>query len=282
MINCFFVSDLHGRESRYLSLSAKIWKDRPAAVFMGGDLLPHGLHRTDFTGHFVKDFLADIFTDLRTGMGNAYPHVFIILGNDDARSEESHIRECGETGVWQYMTMSCSEFMDFKVFGYPFVNPTPFRMKDWEKYDLSRFVDPGCIPPTDGFRTVPPDYDPEWDTIQKDLQRLTQDEDLSRAVFLFHCPPYNTALDRAELDGQYIDHVPLDVHIGSIAIRRFIEERKPYLTLHGHVHESTRITGKWRDTVGSTPAFNAAHDQQELSIIRFDLQNPENAERILI
>jgi len=40
---------------------------------------------------------------------------------------------------------------------------------------------------------------------------------------VLHSPPYDTGLDRAALDGRSVDHAPLDVHVGSIAIRRFIE-----------------------------------------------------------
>jgi len=36
--------------------------------------------------------------------------------------------------------------------------------------------------------------------------------------------------------------------VGSIAVRRFIEERQPLLTLHGHIHESARLTGDWRES----------------------------------
>jgi len=100
-------------------------------------------------------------------------------------------------------------------------------------------------------------------------------------VFLFHCPPYKTNLDRAALDGKIIDHVPLDVNIGSIAIRESIERYQPILTLHGHVHESTSLTKSWKDTIGKSLCFNAAHDGSKLSVIKFTLENPENAERLL-
>jgi Icc-related predicted phosphoesterase len=98
---------------------------------------------------------------------------------------------------------------------------------------------------------------------------------------LFHSPPYQTNLDRAALDGVKIDHVPLDVYVGSIAIKRFIEERKPMITLHGHVHESARITGFWSEKIGRTFAFNAATDQKGLSIIKLPLNNPAAADRII-
>jgi Icc-related predicted phosphoesterase len=79
-----------------------------------------------------------------------------------------------------------------------------------------------------------------------------------------------------------IDHVPLDVHVGSIAIRRFIEDQQPMITLHGHVHESARITGSWSEKIGRSYAFNAATDQKGLSIIKIPLDHPAFAERIII
>ena len=42
---------------------------------------------------------------------------------------------------------------------------------------------------------------------------------------------------------------------GSIAIERFIEDRQPLLTLHGHVHESARLTGSWQEKIGRHIAF---------------------------
>jgi Icc-related predicted phosphoesterase len=79
-----------------------------------------------------------------------------------------------------------------------------------------------------------------------------------------------------------VDHVPVDVHVGSMAVREFIEIRQPLLTLHGHVHESARLTGSWRDQIGRTFCFSAAHDGPELALIRFDLEHPEAAARELI
>ena len=72
-----------------------------------------------------------------------------------------------------------------------------------------------------------------------------------------------------------MDHAPLDVHVGSIAIRRFIEARQPLVTLHGHVHESARLTGAWQDRIGRTVCLSAAHDGPELALVRFDLEQPE-------
>jgi Icc-related predicted phosphoesterase len=69
--------------------------------------------------------------------------------------------------------------------------------------------------------------------------------------------------------------------VGSIAVKRFIEARQPLLTLHGHVHESARLTGSWRDRIGRTHMFSAAHDGPELALVRFDLDDLDSAERQL-
>jgi Icc-related predicted phosphoesterase len=79
-----------------------------------------------------------------------------------------------------------------------------------------------------------------------------------------------------------VDHAPLDVHVGSIAVRRFIEERQPLLALHGHVHESSRLTGSWKDRIGRTVCLSAAHDGPELAVVRFDPTRPEAATRELV
>ena len=125
-------------------------------------------------------------------------------------------------------------------------------------------------------------HEARYSTIKEDLENLAGSGDLERAVFLFHTPPHETTLDRAALDGKSVDYVPLDLHVGSIAVQRFIQDRQPRITLHGHIHESPRLTGSWNDRMGRTHLFSAAHDGPELALIRFDLASPEQATRTLV
>jgi Icc-related predicted phosphoesterase len=285
MTGCFFVSDLHGSAGRYAALFATIRTERPAAVFLGGDLFPSGLAAAfgAADGNFVRDVLVPGFLRVHRDLGPAAPRVFLILGNDDGRADEESVIEAEATGAWEYVHGRRIAFADWTVYGYNFVPPTPFPLKDWERYDVSRHVDPGCTSPEEGWRTVAvPEREARHATIREDLEQLAGDEDLERAVFLFHAPPYRTRLDRAALDGKAVDHAPLDVHVGSIAIRRFLEERQPLLSLHGHVHESARLTGDWRDRLGRTHCFTAAHDGDDLALVRFDLESPGEATRSLI
>jgi Icc-related predicted phosphoesterase len=139
------------------------------------------------------------------------------------------------------------------------------------------------VSPEEGMRTFPvSDHSSKYSTVKKDLDELTRNEELENAIFLFHAPPYKTRLDRAALDGKVIDHIPLDVHVGSIAIQRFIKTRQPLLTLHGHVHESSRLSHSWRDSIGKTHMFTGAYDGPELALVRFNPKNLEKATRELL
>jgi Icc-related predicted phosphoesterase len=287
MTQCFLASDLHGHLDRYEKLFQAIEADRPGAVFLGGDLLPSGFGMADTPHHsgtgFISDVLCDGFGRLRERLSDQYPRIFVILGNDDPRIEESAMMADGTTGLWQYVHGRRRSYGRYHVYGCAYVPPTPFRLKDWERYDVSRYSDPGCVSPEEGARTVPlSESEARYSTIKEDLDRLIGSDPVGDAVFLFHSPPYRSKLDRAALDGKMIDHVPLDVHVGSIAIRRMIEQRQPLATLHGHVHESARLTGSWRDRIGRTHMFSAAHDGPELALVRFDLDDLDTATRDLI
>jgi len=283
MINAFFVSDLHGKEDRYRKLISKISGEKPQIVFVGGDIFPHFSKSPSPYNDFLRDFLLPELIILKREMNNLYPVILIILGNDDPKGEEI-ILNCGEKiGLWHYIHNKHYTFEEYRIFGYNYVPPTPFQLKDWEKYDVSRFTDPGCISPEDGKHTFDvTENELRNSTILKDLEELGAEYPMEKSIFLFHTPPYQTNLDRAALDGKKIDYAPLDVHVGSIAVKRFIEDKKPLITLHGHVHESARLTGKWMEKIGTTYSFNASSDSKELSLIKFTLEKPQNAVRELI
>jgi Icc-related predicted phosphoesterase len=287
LTTCFFVSDLHGSIDRYEKLFAAIAQEKPTAVFLGGDLLPSGIAALTSADSphqdFISDYLASKLSSLRQQLGKKYPRVFVILGNDDGRFEEAAFVEASKLEIWEYVHNRKVAFADYTVYGYACVPPTPFLLKDWERYDVSRYVDPGCVSPEEGVRSAPiSEHEKRYGTIAKDLQLLIGTEKLDKAIILFHTPPYNTNLDRIGSDGRMVDHVPMETHIGSVAVRRLIESRQPLVTLHGHAHESARITGSWHDRIGTTHMFSAAHDGPELALVRFELEHLDDVVRELI
>jgi Icc-related predicted phosphoesterase len=77
-----------------------------------------------------------------------------------------------------------------------------------------------------------------WDIVNKAYQHVTH---APIKVLISHTPPFNTA---ADLIGS-------GVHVGSTAIRKFIEEKQPDFCFTGHIHES-----RGEDRIGHTLILN--------------------------
>lgn len=284
MIKALFISDLHGSKQKYDLLFKKILSEKPAAVFIGGDLLGFtGLDSTfPASFDFFYDFLQPELQRLRTHLKKEYPQVYIILGNDDSKSHEDVLIDISTTGLLTYVHDRKVQFMGYSVVGYSYVPPSPFLNKDWEKYDVSQFTDVGCVSPEEGYRSIAVlTENLRFYTIKYDLDVLFKNSDMNKTICLFHTPPYQTHLDRAALDGKMIDYAPLDVHVGSIAVKKFIEKKQPYITLHGHIHESTRITGLWNQKIGKTFSFQGASETDDYAILIIDMENPQDAVRVV-
>lgn len=285
MTTAHFVSDLHGAPSRYETLFRHLAENPPDILFMGGDLFPGALQARFgvVSGTAFIDGILLSLQKLKKQLGSRYPDIYVILGNDDGRYWEDGVLEIAAEGYWHYLHNRHVAWRGYDLFGYNYVPPTPFRLKDWERFDVSRYVDPGCSAPDEGVLSVPvSEVELNWTTIAEDLEHLTAGYSLERAIMLFHAPPYQTCLDRAALDGKMIDHAPLDVHVGSIAIRRLIDERQPFLTLHGHVHEASRITGAWSQRLGRTCSIGGAIDAPELALVNIPLSDLSRTQRFLL
>ena len=172
MTLCFFASDLHGHADRYHKLFQAIRKESPDILFLGGDILPSAsllFSSLDFDHmDFINGYLLKKLIELREELASKYPKIFIILGNDDGRFAEAGILDAASKEVWQYIHNTRVLFEEYSIFGYSYIPPTPFLLKDWEKYDISRHVDPGCISPEEGVRSFPVlDSSIKYSTIKK-------------------------------------------------------------------------------------------------------------------
>lgn len=73
------------------------------------------------------------------------------------------------------------------------------------------------------------------------LRKASENLRVKRLILVSHCPPKNTKVDQAHAN----------LHIGSVAVRAFIEEVKPILVVCGHAHEARGV-----DRVGETLIVN--------------------------
>lgn len=80
------------------------------------------------------------------------------------------------------------------------------------------------------------------------LQRTLAQKGSQRWILISHSPPINSKVDRTWA-GE---------HVGSIAVRNIMEQKKPILVVCGHIHES-----RGTDEIGEVPVVNvgpAVHD----------------------
>ena len=274
------ISDVHGNEVNFRKLCGYIRQYLPEAVFIAGDILPN-YYVTD-PEEFIKDFLKPLFTDLKEELKQNYPAIYLIPGNDDAAVSCEYFEMLETKELLYFVNKKVIKKDEYTVIGYPYIPPTPFLLKDWEKYDVSRFVPRDTVSPEDGIRSIEiPANIKKYGTIKDDLDELSEEiNDFSNTICLFHSPPVETNLDKI-----YANNINGDkriLSVGSYAIRKFIEKKQPLITFHGHIHESSDISGKWDDFIGGTYCVNAAHSGNELAVTVFDTDDLGKTKRILL
>jgi Icc-related predicted phosphoesterase len=85
-------------------------------------------------------------------------------------------------------------------------------------------------------------YEPKEEEIEKGLEKGYGEIKEARIKFqVTHAPPANTRLDV----------IPSGAHVGSEAVRKFIEEKQPHVAVCSHIHESRGI-----DFIGKTKIIN--------------------------
>ncbi len=266
-----YTSDLHGIKDLYAGLFELAEQKEAQAVIIGGDMLPiHGPFQ--YSLQEQKDFIfAYLEPTIRAFLAQApRATVYAMLGNDDWQANNTHLRNLEGNGILQLLHAQKHDLGGgYDLIGYGHVPPTPFSVKDGERRDLRGDVVDGqrctaCLSQGTKIVTVDPcQYFAGMKSIEEELEELPRVRNSRKTVYVMHSPPFQTNLDRL-FDGRWI---------GSRAIRTFIEKHQPYLTLHGHIHESSEISATYLDRIGKTICVNPGQSTEELYAIVFELEN---------
>lgn len=271
-----FTSDLHGEISLYEQLLKFTRGYCPEVILLGGDLLPSfppTRRYEDMVSHqraFINEFLLPFFKRIKDSLPEI--HLFSIPGNWDLAYPDL-FREPIEG--WLDLTLKKYRLNKYEMIGYPFVPPTPFRPKNYEKRDneLSPWPpqkNPSYLRISDQGNNLHP-IDPylylnSQETIKEDLNNLPKPTNPRKTLYVTHSPPFGTRLDRIESGGS----------VGSQSIRLFIEETQPLITLHGHIHESPKWSGAYVERIGETIAINPGQFiSSDLHLVTFEIENIE-------
>lgn len=260
----------------------------PGAVILGGDLIPDwkGSIAASIQAH--KLWVQEKLLPRLEKFNDEFPHIPVLLdlGNDDIAAVRPLMEERNGT-ILHLLHMNVVRIAEgLVVAGYMKVNPTPFSIKDHEKPDCrDRYGlnDPGVAQA--GFTTVsgvdrPHVLRPTDGTMEEDLERLSDllDRDPWRndpVVFVSHCPPRDTALDRTGTG----------INVGSLAVRRFIErwssKGRLRVSLHGHIHESPWKSGRAWQFVGNVPCFNVGQLPKVLRALLLETEDVVQSARVV-
>jgi len=264
-----FTSDLHGDEAHYSRLVALAASQQPALLILGGNCLPDdsALNPTQLgkgQPQFVRHQLRKALLAIREGSRCA--DILWVFGNHDWGSSVRAMEELAADGLVTLLNHRMAvERGGLSFFGYPCVPPTPWFVKEFERLDQPgdkipllggarwdhRFSRPSPNSALVVFKTSP--------TIEDELAALKPPA--TPWVFVTHAPPFETSLDR-NFSGQ---------PCGSKAIRAAIERLQPVLSLHGHVKESPRVSGSFKDMLGRTVAINPGQSPRATHYVTIEI-----------
>lgn len=243
-----YTSDLHGSEPHYVEAFRLARRLEARAVIFGGDLAPHADVATQ-----RRFFARILLPQIREFLAGREADLYYVFGNDDWKASLGEIEDAGIERLHHIHGRAVPFLGGTWITGLASVPMTPFGMKDWDRWEE------GLSPAArlDGFRSAPDGrLTPFTFAGRESAESMAADLDTidralpageRRVVCVFHGPPHGTALDQ----------VAKGVHVGSRETRRFLERRRPLLGLHGHIHESPDISGRFTERLGETICVNA-------------------------
>lgn len=283
-----YASDTHVHPAHFSRLLYAAEELQPDAVIVGGDINPNWRgdvgasidpHRT-----WIRERLLPRLQAFRRG--NPSIPVLLDLGNDDIAAARNLLEELDGKDLQLLHGRVVRIGSRLAVAGYMVVNPTPFAIKDWEKQDCRDrpgLADPGVVRTGTVTRSgfaEPVQLGPSAGSMEEDLESLSDSMrhpmfEGCQFIFVCHAPPRDSFLD---LTGHRI-------HVGSLAVRRFIEQwsvdGRLRVSLHGHIHESPWESGGVLDILGGVPCYNIGQKREGLRALILDTESPVASARLL-
>jgi len=280
-----YSSDLHGNKIQYEKLFKNAYDEKSNSVILGGDITPKDpkLRNIKDQKEFLTKFLFPLIKkySLKNKKRKHEFQTFIILGNDDFRTNGKILKEYQKKIGFKYIHKKNLKLnKDFRIAGYGFVPITPFKYKDWEKPDLIKeneyqsregFTTKGIKSTKKGFVKHTINLKNRKTSIESDLKKLVKDKN---TILVCHAPPFKTRLDM----------ISKKEHVGSEAVKKIILQKKPTLTLHGHVHETMEFSKSFYEKINETTSICSANDHltEKIAVVEFDLYNLKKIKRRII
>lgn len=266
------LADIHQLSNKWKLLVKIVEDQKPDIVAIAGDLLPkdNGIpQQIGFAKHLVK------YAEKIKAAGS---ELVLILGNDDHQDFIGQMESGDDQGLWHYVSDLVKEVKGYEFCGCSWVPDYPFGYKYW----IAR--DDGNSPAICSFQFGPPvilnaenkfeeiedfkAYMAEKMSIEESLADMASKvRDMSKSIWLIHAPPAKLGLDVCASGDK----------VGSNSVLKFIEDKQPLLSIHGHIHESPEYSGVWHKQVGDTYCIQAGQSGRELVYVIVDLEDKVNS-----
>jgi Icc-related predicted phosphoesterase len=245
-VKILYGTDLHGRIAAYEKTFERALDADVRAIVNGGDLYPLGSDLFEVQEQFISGYLSKYIERC----AQAGLDFLCTLGNMDLRGLDSEfIRVMDSVPSAHCLLDEMLEFEGYSFIGSPMTVDGPFALKDRCLRDTEHSADPpvggrALVSDSNGLHQVD-----DWGKTRAELPSLSQHlaclprpPDPHRAVYVLHQPPFGAGLGM----------ISKTVDVGSQAVAEFLAERKGLLSLHGHIHESPFVGGRWRVKRGET------------------------------
>jgi Icc-related predicted phosphoesterase len=274
-----YVTDIHGIEWKHEKIYEIATSLKTDVVINGGDMLPFKGNLL-LQGNYVTGFLDEYFSRFES-LGIYY---LGLLGNDDLKIFDALFQQtCDKYSYVVNMAQALYQIEGsvFEFIGMNWVSDLPFGLKDRARKDTIDFGHPKQIGKQylsipGGFKRLEDwiSYSKTLPTIEDELKNLVKPSDVSNTIYIFHNPPANVELDVTH-DGK---------RVGSKAEYEFLKKLQPKLSLHGHIHESPDVSGKWFSKIGETTCIQPGQFQQNSDTLIYVLIDLEtmNFERKIV
>ena len=237
------------------------------AVINGGDMFP-------FDGDLFNqgDFVTGFLDDHLSKFNSSGIYYLCFPGNDDLKIFDPLFEKICHTYPY-IINLAQRKFQigEYEFIGMNWVVDYPFRLKDrcrmdTKNYTFQKQYGPGLFSGADGWKKIDnwQAYAKTVPTIEDELNRLERPKDFSKSIYVLHMPPAMLGLDHC-----YDKSRP-----GSTSIYHFLKKHQPRLSLHGHIHESPEISGKWAIKLGDTVCIQPGQ-LEELTYVTINLSNME-------
>ena len=244
-MKALYFTDLHGSRWKRERAAKLAIAQKVNVVIDGGDILP-------YLDDDVSDFIENAFRLFCASLNAAGITFLFMAGNDDPLIFDQDIANATRNYPLVYgIAQRKISLGRYDFIGMNWVNDYHFRLKDRCRLDY-----PGAPleqqdgPPVIYGQTAQieswEEHVRQLPTLRDELRQLPKSRRLARPVYIIHMPPYHLGLAMANRWG------PGMVDVGSKSVYDFIKKRQPWLTFHGHIHESPELTSVWKRRLGKT------------------------------